>query len=97
MPRAECGAIGVALDAPVTDEDLGLQQRVDLLDGGQLLRYCTILVDLCSGIERFSWFVCRILSLVVQLQPRHAPGSEGSRPRATASTRLWWSRSVWSA
>src|SRR4051794_5072209 len=32
-----------------------------------------------------------------ELRPPHTPVSQGTAPRATASTRRWWSRSVWSA
>jgi hypothetical protein len=36
MPRADWGAVGVVLDPPVGQEDLGLEQGVELLDGEQL-------------------------------------------------------------
>jgi hypothetical protein len=38
MPRAQqWGAVGVVLDPPVSVEDLGLEQGVELLDGQQLV------------------------------------------------------------
>jgi hypothetical protein len=37
VARAEWGAVGVVLDPPVGDEDLGFEERVELLDSQQLV------------------------------------------------------------